>query len=432
MNTIDLGTQLYVYAYPLVLMDVTQKAMTHDGANVNTFVHVSEFPTDEFKDIVRPNVDTLYSFAWLDLARAPIKLSVPDTQGRYYLMELMDAWTNVFASLGKRTTGTNAQDFLIVGPRWTGVVPEGAHKIQSPTDMVLILARTQTNGKNDYDFVHKIQAGYQLAPLGSPAQALKISSVASAIGTHTAPVDKVAAMDVQTFYTIFAHALKNNPPAEADAPMLERLKSIGIVPGKDFDGAALSTDLLAELTQGKKQAFKEMTAKMQAMKRINGWGIMLDIGTYGTDYLTRAMIALIGIGANLPVDAVYPTAFVDADGQPLNGKNKYVIHFDKDQLPPANAFWSITMYNAESFLIKNPLHRYALGDRDNLMFNADGSLDIFILHESPGTDKESNWLPAPEGSFNLTMRIYWPQESVLNGEWAPPGIKKINKQIRKN
>lgn len=157
-------------------------------------------------------------------------------------------------------------------------------------------------------------------------------------------------------------------------------------------------------------------------KIINGWGVALDIGKYGTDYLKRATVAKIGIGANLPQDAVYPTAFVDSQNQKLNGKNKYVIHFDKNNLPPANAFWSITLYDQKSFLIPNSINRYALGDRDNLKYNKDGSLDIYIQNKPTNKNIVSNWLPAPVGSFNLTMRIYWPKKSVLNGTWTPPAI----------
>jgi hypothetical protein len=413
----------YIYAYPLVIMGITQNMMTHNGNYINTFVHISEFPTYAFKDIVRPNVDTLYSFAWLDLSAEPITLSVPATQGRYYLMELMDAWTNVFASLGKRTTGTNAQEFIIVGPQWHGEVPPSIKKIQAPTNMVLILARTQIQDKHDYAAGHKVQTGYHLT-LFEQNRSPKTVLVESAIGTYKAPVDQVTEMDVEDFYLIFSQVLRHNPPAPADGPILALLKTIGIEPGNDFDVRKLAQHVVQEMRAAKNGALEQMAAKKDTVKRVHGWGMMFDIGTYGTDYLTRAMVAQIGIGANLPEDALYPTAFVDADGNPLIGTHNYVIHFDNNKLPPVRAFWSITMYNTQGFLIKNSLHRYALGDRDNLVFNADGSLDIFIQHASPGNDNEANWLPAPEGAFNVTMRLYWPQESVLQGAWSPPAIEK--------
>ncbi len=417
----DIGKRAYIYAYPLVTMAVTKNSMTHNGKRINQFTHISKFPDYTFKDIVRPNVDTLYSFAWLDLAHGPLILSVPDTKGRYYLMEFMDAWTNVCASIGKRTTGTSAQDFVIVGPHYTGTLPEGMKIIKCPTNMVLILARTQTNGKTDYDFVRKIQAGYKLTPLTQWGKKIApaLRSLGEVGGKHKAPVDEVNSMDAETFYTVFARELQDNPPSKQDSAIVADLKKVGIIPGKKIDIKSPA------LNDAIKPAQKEIFDIATLGQRVNGWSVMRDIGTYGTRYLLRAQIAHIGIGANLPEDAIYPTAYFDGNGKPLMGKNKYVIHFDKGKLPPANAFWSITMYNSESFLIKNKLDRYALGDRDKLKFNADGSLDIYIQHTSPGKDKESNWLPAPEGEFNVTMRIYWPQESLLNGTWNPPAINKI-------
>jgi hypothetical protein len=418
----------YIYAYPLVLMEVTKNLMVQQSSDIriNQFTHISEFPTASFKDIVRPNIDTLYSFAWLDLSVEPIILSVPDTHGRYYLMELMDAWTNVFASLGKRTTGTKAQHFVIVGPGWQGTIPEGIERISSPTNMVFILGRTQTNGKKDYGAVHAIQAGYVLKPLSTWAKqsAPLPRFMASALASRTGPMEYVDGLDAQKFYEIFAQALEKNPPAPADKPMLTALKSFGIEAGKEFQKDTLSASVLVELNQAIAKAGKKMIVLQNSLKPIQGWIIMMNIGTYGADYLTRAMIARIGIGANLPEDAVYPTAFVDDEGRPLSGNNTYVIHFDADKLPPVNAFWSITLYNEQGFLVANNLNRYGLGDRDKLAYNGDGSLDMYVQHESPGSGKESNWLPAPAGKFNLTMRLYWPQEAILNGAWTPPAVRK--------
>ncbi|MGC2310847.1 MAG: DUF1254 domain-containing protein [Candidatus Babeliaceae bacterium] len=424
----EIGVKAYIYAYPLVIMTVTQQAMTYRGIS-NKFVNIPTFPTYTFKNIVRPNVDTLYSFAWLDLSQEPLILSVPDTQGRYYLMELMDAWTNVFASLGKRTTGTKAQHFALVGPFWEGTLPQDIKKIKAPTSMVLILGRTQTNGKDDYTFVHQIQIHYTLTSLPEWDRSLITTSSCtfwgSALSQQVAPVDKVAQMDVQTFYTVFTQALKNNPPQKQDCQILTELKKIGIEPGKDFEHTTLSSNIMSSLNKAMKEAQKTIAQKKDTIKTTNGWAMIFDIGTYGTDYLMRALIAQMGIGANLPQDALYPTAFIDSKGRPLNGAYNYVIHFDKDKLPPVNAFWSITLYNSKNFLVKNSIERYAIGDRDNFQLNQDGSLDIYIQHKTPGKDKELNWLPAPAADFNLTMRLYWPKKSVLNKKWDPPAITRI-------
>lgn len=428
----------YIYAYPLVIADITKQIMINvvapenkagnANAPINQFAHVNAFPTPEFYDIVRPNVDTLYSVAWLDLSQEPIVLSVPDTHGRYYLMPLLDAWTNVFASLGARTTGTKAQDFVIVGPQWRGTVPKKMTIIHAPTNTVWILGRTQTNGKKDYASVHAIQKGYKLAPLssfGRPYTAPK-GRFDPSIDMKTAPVDQVARMDAQQFFELFANLLIKHPPPQADHAMLESLQKIGIQQGKKFKFAALPKTLQKTLATAIDRARQKMQQEIINLgQRVNGWGIMrTNIGSYGTDYLTRAVVALVGIGANLPEDAIYPTIFVDAANKPLDGTHNYRIHFDKNQIPPVHAFWSVTMYNAHSFLVPNVINRYALGDRDALHFNKDGSLDLYIQHTMPTKAHQANWLPAPQGRFNLTMRLYWPEQAVLNGTWMPPAIQK--------
>jgi hypothetical protein len=420
----DMGVNAYIYAYPLLLMDVTKQTMTQEGKYINTFIHSSEFPTDTFKNIVRPNVDTLYSFAWLDLSREPLMLSVPDTHGRYYLIEFLDAWTNVFASVGKRTTGTAAHTCCIVGPDWKGNLPEHVTIIKAPTNMVLLLGRIQTYGKKEYSQVHALQAEFTLRSLSTHGNA-PTHHVAPERIQRQAPVDQVAALDAVQFYTRFARVFKQNSAPLIDEPMLAQLKKIGIEQGKDFDPSILPTDGLAILNSSMKKAYADIRAVKNSIHTVHGWAVMLHIGTYGTDYLTRAMIAYMGIGANLPEDAVYPTVFFDADNRPLTGVHQYRIHFDKGQLPPARAFWSLTLYNAQSFLVKNELNRYALNNKDPLRFNKDGSLDLYMQHVSPGKEKESNWLPAPEGDFNLTMRLYWPEKSVLDGTWQPPALQKI-------
>ena len=419
-ETFDITKQAYIYAYPLVTAIVTKEIMAQK-APVNQFSHAREFPDDKFTDIVRPNVDTLYSMAWLDLSKSPIILSVPDTHERYYLMEIMDAWTNVFASLGKRTTGTKAKEFAIVGPDFHGYLSKQYKRIDSPTNIAWIIGRTQTNGKKDYEAVRKIQDEYKLTFLKEVK-----AQQANSIKTSMSPKDYVDSMNAKTFFTFFADALKDNPPSRSDKVILKKLKKIGIEPGKNFDANKLSPEIIAQMDKAIKKGQEDILQESQKFgKKVNGWQIMNDIGTYGINYLTRAIVAMIGIGANLPQDAIYPTTFADSDGKLLNGTNKYVIHFAKGKLPPVNAFWSITMYNSSSYLVPNSINRYALGDRDNLQFNKDGSLDIYITHDAPQEKYLSNWLPAPSQDFNLTLRMYWPKRTALNGSWTPPGVEKI-------
>jgi hypothetical protein len=372
-------------------------------------------------------VDTLYSFAWLDLSKEPIVLSVPDTDDRYYLMPMLDAWSNVFASPGKRTTGTKAGIFAIVGPDWKGTLPDGVKEIKAPTNTGIIAGRTQANGPADYKVVNALQEQYKLTPLSSFGKAYTPpkGAVDPKIDMKTPPVEQVNGMNAETFFKRLAALMKSNPPPEADAPMLKKLARIGIVPGRDFDMKKLDP----AVAKGLEKSVQAAVAKIGAMAReigkpVNGWRILpMNVGKFGTDYDVRAVVALLGLGANIPQDAIYPTVFVDADGKPLTGGKRYVLHFDKGQLPPVNAFWSVTMYNAQSFFVDNPLNRYNIAGWMPLKFNDDGSLDIYIQRDSPGKEKESNWLPAAKEEFSMNLRLYWPKESALDGTWKPPAVQ---------
>jgi hypothetical protein len=427
----------YIFAYPLMLMDITKNVTTNVAqptqanarfqAPVNQFVNVQTFPDANFKDVVRPNADTLYSSAFLDLSKEPMILSVPDTHGRYYLMPMLSGWTDVFASPGKRTTGTHAQNFLIAGPFWKGKKPENMKEIKAPTNLVWILGRTQTNGEADYDAVHEIQKGYKLTPLSAWGTDYKpaLAAVNEAINSKEAPSAQVQNMSAVDFFTQFTKLLNNNPLTKEDSAIKGVLKQIGIEPGQDFDASKLSQETIDTLNKAMKEAQKRIAQQVQTSgKKVNGWQFFPVVGVYGTHYLDRAAVAFAGLGANKPEDAIYPTAFVDAKNNPLDGRHKYVVHFSKGKLPPVNGFWSLSMYDQDSFFISNPINRFAIGDRNKLQFNADGSLDIYIQNESPGKEKEANWLPAPTGPFNVTMRLYWPKQVVLDNQWVIPGIQK--------
>jgi hypothetical protein len=428
----------YVFGYPLVLMDVTRAKMTNVphalamAAPINQFAHVPAFPDATFTDVVSPNADTLYSAAFLSLEKGSIVLSVPDTHGRYYLMQMMDGWTNVFASPGKRTTGTEKGAFAITGPHWTGKLPGDLKEIKSPTNMVWILGRTQTNGKADFAAVHALQAQYKVTPLrawGKPYTPPANLPTDPNVDMKATPVDTVAEMDASTFFNRLAALMKDNPPAAADAPIVAKLAGLGVFAGQPFNinknGADFAKAVSDGVEDGKKRVI-ELGHNPGNVKMVNGWAIMTgDVGTYGTNYDARAGVARAGLGANLPADAIYPVARVDGNGQPLNGANRYLVHFDRGQTRPANAFWSLTMYNDRQHFVANPINRYAIGDRDKLQFNPDGSLDLYLQHDSPGKEKESNWLPADSGGFNVIMRIYWPKDTVTSGAWAPPPIRKV-------
>lgn len=434
---LKLGVEAYIFGYPLVMMHVTRRVMTAvpkaEGkkAPVNQFVHAQEFPDYTFTDVVSPNADTLYSFAWLDLTEEPMVLSVPDVGQRYYLMQMLDAWTNVFASPGSRTTGNRKGAFAIVGPRWTGKLPRGVKMLESPTNMVWLIGRTQTNGKDDYVAVHAIQQQYTLTPLSAWGKGYTPPDhvpVAAGIAAKTPPVEQVARMDAAAFFRRLNALMRDNPPALADASAMKRFAAVGVAPGKPLDLKSLDPVVAKGLEQSVAAGQENIVAEARKPhgRMVNGWQVLPNnTAKFGTDYNWRAVVALIGLGANLPQDAMYPHATVDAHGQPLTGANRYVIRFPKGQLPPVNGFWSITMYNAKQAFIQNPIDRYAIGDRDKLKFNDDGSLTLYVQHESPGKDKESNWLPAPADSFNVFMRLYWPKKPIIDGTWKMPAIERV-------
>lgn len=430
--------EAYEYGFPLVLMDLTKQVGTNVAepdpasgrAPINQFVHMNKLPTDEFKDIVRPNLDTLYSSAWLDLSKEPLVLELPDTNDRYYLMPLLDGWTNVIKSPGKRTTGTDAKKYVIVGPNWKGDISPQYEVIRSPTNMTWILGRTQVNGKKDISNVAKIQSGYKLYPLSSigktyfpPKHEVDIS-----LSGVVAPKE-VYELSTDEFFNRLNQLMVTNPPAPEDKPFLDRIKHLGIAPGATFDSKKLSgADQMAIERLPLTVKEKLQRDRYTLSKPVNGWLFIRNTGVYGTRYHERAVVAHAGLGANLDEDAIYPMAAVDKFGDQLTGKKNYRLHFEKNELPPANAFWSLTVYGEDNFLVKNPIDRFALGDRDNLKYNADGSLDIYIGHRSPGKNLESNWLPAPAGDFDVTARLYWPKEEALDSKWTLPPLAPVSFQ----
>jgi len=438
---VDIASKAYVYGFPLILMDLTKKFTVNveepnerGYAPINQFGHYRMFPDDKFTAVVKPNVDTYYSTLWLDLKAEPIVVSAPATD-RYYLLPMIDAWSNVFASPGTRTTGTGAQDFLVAGPNYKGETPEGMTLIQAPTNMVWIIGRVQVNSPEDgATVVKEIQDGLKSVPLSQfgkeDYQAPKGTIIEA--DKKIVPADDIEALSIKDYFDYMSDLMVDNPPLPGDSLIVKDMASIGIVPGKAFDTSDFSEELMTKLNaipEKVKQGFIAVNTSNDPNSLINGWSSSYQlsiVGNYGQNYDIRGLVAFIGLGANLVKDAVYPNTTLDSDGNLLSAENKYQIHFEKDQIPPANAFWSITMYNSRNFLVENPINRFAVGDRDNLKYNEDGSLDIYIQTENPGEEKESNWLPAPkEGSFELTMRLYWPKEAALNGEWTPAPVKKV-------
>ena len=421
-----IATLGYIYGYPLLLMDATRASWP---TPTNRFAHAAEFPDDRFTDVVSPNVDTLYSPAWLDLTKEPIVLALPDVGRRYYMMPLLDAWTNVIAAPGTRTTGNGKGAFAIIGPDWSGDLPSTVEAIQSPTNMVWLIGRTYTAGKRDYDAVHAIQRQYKLAPLRAWVKTGEAPAAAAMPMTSTGepPVAQVDKLAAAPFFARLARLMKANPPAAGDEPLVRRLGLLGIAPGEPFDPARLPASIVDAVEGGVAAARARLRgAGPDAMgKVVNGWRMRTDLGRYGTNYEQRAVVAIVGLGANLAEDSVYPGTNVDAAGQPLSGEHRYRLRFSPGALPPVRGFWSLTIYNDKHFLVANPIGRYALGDRDPTRAEPDGTLDLLIQRDDPGPEKRANWLPAPAAGFTLALRLYFPKPAVLDGTWRPPAVVRV-------
>jgi len=434
-NAAGIAVEAYVYGYPLVTMDQTRRVTTNvavpedSRAPMGQFANMSAYPDARYHDVTAPNANTLYSNAWLDLSEEPYVLSLPEEQGRYYLMPMLSGWSNVFFAPGKRTTGTAPQRYVIAGPEWKGSpdVP-GATLIRAPTNMVWIIGRTfARETKEDMAAVNQLQRQYSLVPLSAFGKQYTPPSgrIDPSIDMTTPVRDQVNAMDAKTFFDRLAMLMKENPPSRRDSQLVKRMASIGIVPGKPFDESKLGRHAKAILGDLPKRAQERILAVGRDMDPINGWHYQTNLGRYGKNFDLRAYTTYVGLGANLPQDAIYPIASVDGLGLPLDGLRKYILHFDKGEQPPVKGFWSVTMYNPEYGFVPNPLNRYQISPAQSpVKTNPDGSLDIYVQHDNPGADRMQNWLPAPAGSFLLMMRLYWPDQSVIDGTWKPPGIRQ--------
>jgi len=420
------GMYGYAYGFPLVLMDVTRGVMTaasrsgEYSAPINQFHRLREFVDPDFKNVVRISRNSLWSTAFLDLDQEPIVFSQPDTKGRYLVAQVMNMWTDNFASFGSRSTGDEPGNFLIVGPRWNGTPPPDIKETRRcSTRYAWILVQIAAAGPQDFPEVHALQDELRLTPLsawGEPYSPPDDVPVDPTVDTTATPFDQVRLMDGPTFFNHLATALDDNPPYPADAPMLKRLEKLGVEPGKDFDASRVDPATAKGMSRAAKKVWTTLESGPYSMKTVNGWLLPLNLGRYGTDYNTRAFIAFVGLGALSSEDAVYPSAFVDGEGGPLDGANEYVLRFEKDKLLPSHSgVWSISAYR-ENFYVHNPIERYGITSGMPLRYNEDGSLDVYIQARSPGPEKEANWLPCPPGGpFNLSIRVYQPRSELLDG-----------------
>jgi hypothetical protein len=433
-----LAKEAWLFGMPLVMFEIQfdygsyVTAPSATRAPVNQFVHYRKFVDASNRSVVGFNVDNLYSFASLDLSKEPIILSVPAMDNRFWVMQIVDAWNGVPAAPGSRTHGgEKALNFLIAGPDWKGTAPNGVEALHSPTNLTIIAGRTYCAGSSDYAEVNELQDQYKLTPLSAWGKQYMTPTnvpLKEGVDGETLVTTQLMALSAEQFFSNLNRLMATNPPYAEDAPMLKKLLPLGIAPGAPFSTESWSDEQKAALEEGLAEAKAALEAETKNLgKIVNGWTLTYDMGRYGTKYSYRATWTYGGIGGNLIEDAFYPFSVQDVDGNQLMGENKYTLTFAAGEWPPAQAFWSLTIYDMEGYLVDNPLNRYAVGDRSNMVPNADGSLTIYIQSESPGAKKEANWLPAPKsGAFKMAMRLYAPMEKVIDGSWLPPGIVPQN------
>ncbi|UJJ31636.1 DUF1254 domain-containing protein [Halopseudomonas maritima] len=432
MHQAKATAQAYLYGYPLVLMEVTKQQQNATGTSaVNHLQHNTRFPDADYRAVVTPNLDTFYSMSHLDLKAEPVIMYIPPNSGHFYMMQIMDAWTNVVDSPGTRTIGDASKTYLIAGPNWQGEPPAGVELLKVPTNLIWVFGRFRATDPDDLAPLTALRNQFKLMPL-SEWQTGKAAPTPAMFALprleKTAPDLQLRDWSRDEFFATFCQLLQDNPGPEADAPMLERIRATGLVTDSCQPQQSWLQGIGSDMGYRKvMDVIDHINDLVADLPTYNGWRIAYDLGRYGTDYQRRAAIAKLGLGANLPEDAIYPSVRADTNKQLLSGSHRYRLHFAADALPPVRAFWSLTLYNDQQFLVANALNRYALGSRDDLHYNADGSLDLYIQHEAPANaEQQSNWLPAPKDGFNLFLRLYWPEQAALDQSWLPPTIELLD------
>jgi hypothetical protein len=436
-----LADRAVLYALPLVIMDLTREQYFADpiavDATPGSFLHVPILANPTFRAVVRPNVDTLYSTAWLDLSREPVLMTLPPSDGRYYLIQCMDAWTNAFFAPGIRTLGNREGKFAIVGPSWSGEAPAGFEVVRAPTPMVWVLNRVYVRDAADLGAGRAFQRRIDLRPASRAGDAALAGGVYPKPRDPSAPPRKIMRdllheIGAEAFFERFSRLAAANPASPADPKFAaDVLAPLGLAPGARW--ASLTDAQRQALTGGLDRALRALDEpgirNKQRTVGPTGWSSLsqsIAQGTYGTDYRVRAGVAAIGLGANLREDAIYLNAGVDGAGQPLDGDKRYRLRFAADQTPPVRAFWSVTLYDEKGYLVPSPVERYAIKSGDDTVREPDGSLVIYLQPDDPGPDHRANWLPTPAHMrFELSLRAYWPGAALLDGTWTPPPVAPV-------
>jgi hypothetical protein len=433
----DIAVDAYTYAYPMLVMDTTRRFATSlpepdcehgAGAPMNQFSHLSHWPGAASCEVVRPNLDTLYSSLWFDVTADPLIVSVPDAGDRFYSLMLIDYWTDVFASVGSRTTGNAAHRFAIAGPSWHGSLPDGIGVYRSPTGLGSIIGLTQLNGAHDVASVAHFQASLSATPwsIGGSVHRLppKLPDAPLPAGS---PAEIVAAMSPLEYFGRLCELTRDNPPHAHDRSIVDRMKRIGLTLGSPLDPASISRAVLAAMDRARDVAIVGFNAAYgRSFTTVNGWRSPgRPRGAFGTDYATRAAAAFAGLGVSASEDALSYVAGKDSSGALLDSSQSYTLTFSRHQQPPTQGFWAITLYDDRQSFADNKARRFALGNCYDLVPGSDGSTTLFIQRESPGSERERNWLPTPRsGTFSLVLRLYWPGSMAVNGSWSPPPVRR--------
>ena len=413
----------YLFGMPTVLTRLTVQRFPR-----NVLIGVGQLATPESRTVVGPNHDTLYSVSRVDLGDGPLIIEAPATGGRYSVIQLIDAYTNAFAYVGSGAERGSDSTVALVPPGWQGSLPPGARVIESPTRLVWLLGRTLVDGPEDVAAATQLMARYSLTPLADWNAGRRQSEIIIPTAGAGQSVELPQGLG---FFDALGASLAADPPPPSDDCALATFAQFGIGPGlapstagDPLVGGALS----AAAQAGDRLVDRAATVLREAsIREHGGWAIAApDIASFGTDYAYRAVVARVGLGANVRSEALYLQTDVDGRGRPLDGDRDYVLTFAAGELPPVRAFWSVTLYDRDRFLVANPIGRYSVGDRTaGLRYGADGSLKVYLQHEPPAGAEAANWLPAPEGPFELSLRLYEPQQAALDGSWSPPTISRV-------
>jgi hypothetical protein len=430
----DIAEQAFLFGLPPVYnslqAEILSNAPQPEGmrAPFGQFFHYRLFPESSLKEVSGFNVDALYSTGLIDVWREPYILTVPPMGDRYWIVQIIDAWSEIPAAPGARTAGGTGGNFVIAGSHWTDPLPEGMPVIRPATSLVMVAPRIYTSGKDDEASVHHLQEQFKLTPLskwGTDYAPPAVLPVRLGVDTRTPVTRQVFSMTPEVYFSRLSFLLLHNPPHKIDRDVATRMERLGITPGTPFRMDRFGPGVRKAIREGMVAAQREIEeSKARMVEMRNGWEVTQDLGRYGTRYTQRAAWTYYSVSANLVGDAFYATAPVDNDGKKLNGGRRYTLTFPKGKLPSGKAFWSVTLFDPETCAQPGAASRRTLSAQGQVLPGRDGSITLYIQHDPPGPERDSNWLPAPDGPFLLGLRLYWPGE-VADSSWNPPPVIRV-------